>query len=105
MNSQDNGQRTVLPTPDQRRTGLVTYDAKDPDTKFPPIAQLRPPQGAPNVLIVGDSFTGHLRPFFDATFQSVTVTFNTGQFPLEEIRQQRPALVVYETAERFLGHR
>ncbi|MCU0861041.1 MAG: arylsulfatase [Methanomassiliicoccales archaeon] len=31
---------------------LITYDAKDPDTKFPPIAQLRPPQGAPNIIIV-----------------------------------------------------
>src|SRR6266496_2738690 len=44
--------RTSLPIPDQPRTGLITYDAKDPDTKFPPIAQLRPPSGAPNVLIV-----------------------------------------------------
>jgi arylsulfatase A-like enzyme len=52
MNSQDNIQRTVLPIPDQPRKGLVTYDAKDPDTKFPPIKQLRPPKGAPNVLIV-----------------------------------------------------
>jgi arylsulfatase A-like enzyme len=34
------------------RTGLTTYDAKDPDTKFPPIGQLRPPKGAPNVLII-----------------------------------------------------
>ena len=32
--------------------GLTTYDAKDPDTKFPPIEPLRPPEGAPNVLIV-----------------------------------------------------
>ena len=32
--------------------GLTTYDAKDPDTKFPPIEQLRPPAGAPNVLII-----------------------------------------------------
>jgi hypothetical protein len=64
-----------------------------------------PKDGALSVLIVGDSFTGHLRPFFDASFQSVTVTFDTGQFPLEEIRQQRPSLVVYEMAERFLGHR
>jgi arylsulfatase A-like enzyme len=52
MSSQDNIQRTVLPIPDQPRSGLVTYDAKDPDTKFPPITQLRPPKGAPNVLIV-----------------------------------------------------
>ncbi len=32
--------------------GLTTYDARDPDTKYPPIRELRPPQGAPNVLIV-----------------------------------------------------
>ena len=30
----------------------MAYDAKDPDSKFAPIEQLRPPQGAPNVLIV-----------------------------------------------------
>jgi arylsulfatase A-like enzyme len=52
VSSQDNVQRTVLPIPDRSRTGLITYDAKDPDTKYPPIAQLRPPKGAPNVLIV-----------------------------------------------------
>jgi len=52
MSSRDNVQRTVLPIPDRPRTGLVTYDAKDPDTKFPPITPLRPPKGAPNVLIV-----------------------------------------------------
>jgi arylsulfatase len=52
VNNQDNVQRTVLPIPDRPRTGLVTYDAKDPDTKFPPITQLRPPKGAPNVLII-----------------------------------------------------
>ena len=32
--------------------GLTTYDAKDPNTKYPPITELRPPPGAPNVLIV-----------------------------------------------------
>jgi arylsulfatase len=44
--------RTVLPIPQQAYVGLTTYDAKDPDTKYPPIRQLRPPAGAPNVLIV-----------------------------------------------------
>ncbi len=44
--------RTVLPIPDQPHVGLTTYDAKNPDTKFPPIRDLRPPKGAPNVLIV-----------------------------------------------------
>src|ERR1700724_2691077 len=52
MSSRDNIQRTVLPIADRPRTGLITYDAKDPDTKFPPITQLRPPKGAPNVLII-----------------------------------------------------
>ena len=33
-------------------SGLTTYDAKDPNTKYPPIVPLRPPTGAPNVLIV-----------------------------------------------------
>jgi len=52
MNDQDNVQRTVLPIPDQPRTGLVTYDAKDPETKYPKITPLLPPKGAPNVLLV-----------------------------------------------------
>ncbi len=52
MSEQDHIQRSVLPIPDQPRTGQITYDAKDPETKFPPITQLRPPKGAPNVLIV-----------------------------------------------------
>ena len=45
-------QRDVLPIPDVTPVGLTTYDAKDPDTVFPPIEPLRPPEGAPNVLIV-----------------------------------------------------
>ena len=45
-------QRSILPIPDPQHVGLTTYDAKDPDTKFPPIEPLQPPKGAPNVLIV-----------------------------------------------------
>ena len=45
-------QRNILPIPDQPYAGFVAYDAKDPDSKFPPIEQLRPPPGAPNVLII-----------------------------------------------------
>ena len=45
-------QREVLPIPDQPYAGFVAYDAKDPDSKFPPIEPLRPPEGSPNVLIV-----------------------------------------------------
>jgi arylsulfatase A-like enzyme len=52
MSGNDSRHRTVLPIPDQPRTGLITYDAKDPDTKYPPIEQLRPPKGAPNVMVI-----------------------------------------------------
>ena len=45
-------QRSVLPIPDVTPIGLTTFDAKDPDTKYPPIRPVRPPAGAPNVLIV-----------------------------------------------------
>jgi arylsulfatase A-like enzyme len=44
--------RQILPIPDIPYRGLVTYDAKDPDTSFPPIEPLRPPAGAPNVLVI-----------------------------------------------------
>ncbi len=48
----DRHARTMLPIPDRPAPGLTTYDAKDPDTAFPPIEPLLPPEGAPNVLIV-----------------------------------------------------
>jgi arylsulfatase len=44
--------RGTLPIPDIPQNSLTTYDARDPDTKYPPIVPLRPPKGAPNVLIV-----------------------------------------------------
>ena len=50
--SPDRHARTMLPIPDRPALGLTTYDAKDPDTSFPPIEPLLPPRGAPNVLIV-----------------------------------------------------
>ena len=52
QDKEDKIQRTVLPIPDQPHVGLTTYDAKDPDTKYPPIRELRPPKGAPNVLVI-----------------------------------------------------
>jgi arylsulfatase A-like enzyme len=48
----DQARRGSLPIAHREDTGLVTYDAKDPETSFPPIEPLRPPKGAPNVLIV-----------------------------------------------------
>ncbi|MEI6780106.1 MAG: arylsulfatase [Verrucomicrobiota bacterium] len=38
--------------PNTTRPKTVVYDAKNPDSKNPPIEQLRPPKGAPNVLII-----------------------------------------------------
>src|SRR6266581_2036792 len=52
MSNNDIKHRSHLPMPNTARPTLITYDAKDPDSKFPPIEQLRPPEGAPNVLIV-----------------------------------------------------
>ena len=51
-NQPDRHLRAQLPIPEIAKPGLTTYDAKDPDTKYPPIEPLRPPAGAPNVLLV-----------------------------------------------------
>jgi arylsulfatase A-like enzyme len=52
MSNPNDIQRSILPIPDEQHVGLTTFDAKDPDTKYPPIVPLRPPKSAPNVLIV-----------------------------------------------------
>ncbi len=52
MSSEDKKHRSHLPIATPERSGYVAYDAKDPDSKFPPIEQLRPPKGAPNVLVI-----------------------------------------------------
>ena len=44
--------RERLPIADRAYGGPVYEDAKDPAAKFPPIEPLRPPAGAPNVLVV-----------------------------------------------------
>ena len=53
MSDEERKHRSHLPmlrTP--AKSQFIAFDAKDPDSKFPPIEQLRPPEGAPNVLIV-----------------------------------------------------
>lgn len=45
-------QREILPIPNVRPVGSTTYDAKDPETSYPPIRDVRPPPGAPNVLVI-----------------------------------------------------
>jgi arylsulfatase len=52
MSRESTKHRSHLPMSNTMRSQYVAYDAKDPDSKFPPIEQLRPPKGAPNVLIV-----------------------------------------------------
>ncbi|WP_242453772.1 arylsulfatase [Mycolicibacterium sp. P9-64] len=55
MSSPDQAQavrRDILPIPDVAYVGLTTYDAKDPDTSYPPIKDVRPPATAPNVLVI-----------------------------------------------------
>ncbi|SIL39489.1 arylsulfatase [Mycobacteroides abscessus subsp. abscessus] len=52
MSTDDQVSRTHLPIPSAPRTGLITYDAKDPDTSHPPIRDVRPPEGAPNILLI-----------------------------------------------------
>jgi arylsulfatase A-like enzyme len=51
-NRHDALQRDVLPIPNEAYAGPILYDANDPAAVFPPIQEIRPPQGAPNVLVV-----------------------------------------------------
>jgi arylsulfatase A-like enzyme len=44
--------RSVLPVPDKAYNGPIYRDAKDPRARFEPIEPLRPPEGAPNVLVI-----------------------------------------------------
>jgi hypothetical protein len=43
--------RKILPIPDRPYSGLVTYDAKDPDTSFPPIEPLPPAKGLQRAVV------------------------------------------------------
>ena len=52
MSSADTKHRSHLPMSNTNRSRFIAYDARDPDSKFPPIEQLRPPKGAPNVLVI-----------------------------------------------------
>jgi arylsulfatase len=52
MSDRDRIPRSILPIPEAPHVGLTTYDAKNPDTRFPAIEPLRPPKGAPNVLVI-----------------------------------------------------
>ena len=51
-NQPDQHLRTILPIPDAVQPAPDILDARDPAAKFPPIEPLRPPKGAPNVLVI-----------------------------------------------------
>lgn len=57
-------QRGVLPIPDKPYAGFVAYDARDPNSKFPPIEPLRPPPGAPVYAGFGRLSMGACRYFY-----------------------------------------
>src|SRR5262245_66288085 len=44
--------REILPIPDRPYVGVTTYNAREPETRIPPIVPLRPPTGAPNVMVI-----------------------------------------------------
>ena len=48
----DESSRDALPIPDRPFQGTLPFDANDADTAFPAIEPLRPPAGAPNVLVI-----------------------------------------------------
>jgi len=50
--------RDNLPIPNEAYAGPIYYDANDPAAVFPPIQEIRPPVGAPNVLVVLIDDTG-----------------------------------------------
>ena len=52
MSDHRRANRDALPIPDRPYDGPLFEDAKDPAATFAPIKPLRPPDGAPNVLIV-----------------------------------------------------
>lgn len=45
-------ERQVLPVPDRPQVGTMMFDAEHPDAAHEPLQPLRPPAGAPNVLVV-----------------------------------------------------
>ncbi|QRO00064.1 arylsulfatase [Archangium violaceum] len=44
--------REILPIPDRPYVGPTKYNAADPQPEFPPLLPIRPPEGAPNVIVI-----------------------------------------------------
>ena len=71
------------PIPDRQHVGVTTYDAKDPDTSFPPITPVAARRGRPNVLVV---------LLDDAGFGSSSTFGGPVDTRLRPSRRGRPAL-------------
>lgn len=95
MSHQDTIQRSVLPILDRPRTGLVTYDTKDTETKFPAIKPLQPPKGAPNVLIVLIDDAGFGPP--------VPLVARAARRPAERIRRKQLSESPWRGSKDFSG--
>ena len=52
MGSDDRVQRSILPIPDEQHVGVTTTTRRIRTRRFRRSSRLRPPKGAPNVLIV-----------------------------------------------------
>lgn len=74
MQEQDKIQREVLPIADRQHVGVTTYDAKDPDTKYPPIGQY-PDYGG----------TGGRKRLFFASGPSCLRNIIANQVPVPEV--------------------
>lgn len=61
MDRPDRHSRSMLPIPDRPAPGLTTYDAKDPETSYPPIEQLLPPRVRPTFWWCCSTMSGSVR--------------------------------------------
>ena len=111
MSDEDKKHRSHLPMATPERTGLITYDAKDPDSKFPPIEQLRPPKGAPNVLIImiDDAGFGSSSAFGGPCRNSECGKTGGGRLEVQSLSHHRPLLTkppgpVDRAQPPFRGH-
>lgn len=52
MKKENEMDRRHLPMLNFVKSKFIPYDAKDPDYKAPPIPEIRPPEGSPNVLVI-----------------------------------------------------
>lgn len=63
-----------------------------------------PKKRAGTILIIGDSFTGQLRKYFDATFERVDIIGNdSGEPDLSKITPGTYDVVLFEIVERYLS--